>query len=323
MNAPGEQLLIKLWETIADKGIGSLLKPWQKQREGKAEIAVKRQELLMLAQAEADVTAIRSGQMKLLPDGTLSEIKTLSVEDNLLLPNMAKVANQNILTDAIRKEINLSKTIVYAENELIDDSQAPSAEQVTDDWLFRWKEFASKVSEDEIQQLWAKVLAGEVKHPGTTSYRLLDFIDKLNKREIEDISKIFSFVMVNNNLILRGVENDTGYLVNNNLDKQFFQKMSDLGIISQATAGVINIKTELDFSKFDPYHFGYNGFVLCVKQTDKIKDNKLSVLYYSLSTLGLELFAMAKIPSDQKYLESLADDFTSAGAISSLHIPDA
>jgi len=25
---PGEKLVLKLWDTIADKGIGSLLKPW-------------------------------------------------------------------------------------------------------------------------------------------------------------------------------------------------------------------------------------------------------------------------------------------------------
>ena len=68
MNAPGEQLLIKLWETIADKGIGSLLKPWQKRREGKAEIELKRQELLVLAQTESDANLIRQGHSRLIPD---------------------------------------------------------------------------------------------------------------------------------------------------------------------------------------------------------------------------------------------------------------
>ena len=52
MDVPGEKLLIKLWETIADKGIGSLLKPWQMRREGRAAIGVCREELLALAQAE-------------------------------------------------------------------------------------------------------------------------------------------------------------------------------------------------------------------------------------------------------------------------------
>jgi len=41
LEAPGENLLIKLWETLADKGIGSLFKPWQIKREGKATAEVQ------------------------------------------------------------------------------------------------------------------------------------------------------------------------------------------------------------------------------------------------------------------------------------------
>ena len=61
MQIPGEALLGKLWDTLADKAIGNLLKPWQIRREGKALIDVKRDEMLILAQAERDADAIRRG----------------------------------------------------------------------------------------------------------------------------------------------------------------------------------------------------------------------------------------------------------------------
>ena len=321
MNAPGEQLLIMLWETIADKGIGSLLKPWQKRREGKAEIEIKRQELLVLAQTESDANLIRQGHSRLLPDGTITEIKLLETEDEKLsLPYIANVANKNSLADAIRKEVNLSKTIIYAENELINDSQIPSDNKVSEDWLFRWKQFASKSSDEQIQQLWAKILAGEIKKPGKSSYRMLDFFDKLSKQEIEDISKVFSLTMINNNLIVRGTKSDTSFLVTSKLDKDFFEKMGELGIVSQSTAGVMNITTTFDFSKFNPFHLEYNGFVLLVKKSDTLKDDKLSVIYYSLSKLGQELFFMAKVPTNREYLESLISDFSNSGAISELKV---
>ncbi len=41
MDLPGEKLLIKLWETITEKGIGSLLSPWQTIRTGKARNEVR------------------------------------------------------------------------------------------------------------------------------------------------------------------------------------------------------------------------------------------------------------------------------------------
>ena len=58
MTFPGEKLVIRLWETIADKGIGGFLKPWQIKREGMAHLEVRRAELLALAQTKKDVEDI-------------------------------------------------------------------------------------------------------------------------------------------------------------------------------------------------------------------------------------------------------------------------
>ncbi len=38
MQAPGENLLLKMWDTLAERGIGGLLRPWRMRREGKASI---------------------------------------------------------------------------------------------------------------------------------------------------------------------------------------------------------------------------------------------------------------------------------------------
>ena len=71
MEFPGEKLVIKLWETIADKGIGSLLKPWQIRREGRAFLDVRRDEMLALAQVEVDTASIRGGHQLLKATGEL------------------------------------------------------------------------------------------------------------------------------------------------------------------------------------------------------------------------------------------------------------
>lgn len=49
MDYPGEKLLTRLWETLAEKGIGSLFAPWQARRMGRAQIETRRDELLALA----------------------------------------------------------------------------------------------------------------------------------------------------------------------------------------------------------------------------------------------------------------------------------
>ncbi len=48
MDLTGEKSIIKLWETLVEKGIGSLLSPWYIKREGRARIEVRREELLTM-----------------------------------------------------------------------------------------------------------------------------------------------------------------------------------------------------------------------------------------------------------------------------------
>ncbi len=48
MDCPGEKLLIKMWESLVDKGVCGLLKPWQMRREGEALRECQRKDKLMI-----------------------------------------------------------------------------------------------------------------------------------------------------------------------------------------------------------------------------------------------------------------------------------
>lgn len=96
--------------------------------------------------------------------------------------------------------------------------------------------------------------------------------------------------------------------------------MGELGVVSQTTVGAIDVATSIDLTKFDPFQLVYNGFVVSLKNTGKIKDGKISARYYTLTNLGLELFFMARTPTNRSYLESLVKDFSRAGAISELRV---
>lgn len=57
--------MIRLWDTIVDKGISGLLAPWQTRRTDRAAADGVRYELLALAQAEQDLKDIRAGRKTL------------------------------------------------------------------------------------------------------------------------------------------------------------------------------------------------------------------------------------------------------------------
>lgn len=128
-NMLGEKLLIKLWDTLAKDGVGSLASPWQIKREGKAHAEVRREEMLMMAQTEVEVEQIKQGKIKRLPDGNLLELNSSDsltpreslgrIEPTLNLELFSEKIEQRNKAEEIQQEINTNKTIFLAEEELL------------------------------------------------------------------------------------------------------------------------------------------------------------------------------------------------------------
>ena len=180
---PGEKLLIRLWETVVEKGIGGLLSPWQTRRKGRAQIELQREERLVLAQTERDIEDIRAGHKCFTTNHQLIVGSAPSKEGTSGGSHALVAAQQDLILEQMRANVNVSKAVLSAEADLADDAQEPPDRMVDDDWLFRWRDSAGKVSSEELQALWGRVLAGEIKSPGTFSLRTLEFLKNLSQGE--------------------------------------------------------------------------------------------------------------------------------------------
>ncbi len=65
---------------------------------------------------------------------------------------------------------------------------------VDPDWRTRWFRKAGDISNEEMQEVWAKILASEVAEPGTFSLRTLETVSNLSKHEAEVFQKVCNFV---------------------------------------------------------------------------------------------------------------------------------
>jgi len=307
MDIFGEKLIIKLWDSIADKGIGSLLKPWQIRREGRALNDVRREDLLALAQAEVDAAAIRSGQKLLLPDGTLlnqpkiNDLAYLQLpsSDQLLLPIIEQVADRNVRAEAIRREISLSKAVIYAEEELANETQEPSSQKVSDDWLLRWRDGAAGVCSEELQSLWGKVLAGEVKSPGRYSLRTLEFVKNISQDEAKSIEKMSPFVVAD--IIFRG---DKPLLESKEVNLTLLLSLQELGIVSgvESVGGLSISWKSLLADRFQQILVSYSR-VLMVKHSDVTRTLQIEI--YQITSLGRQILSLGAFRADEDYLRAL------------------
>ncbi len=63
-------------------------------------------------------------------------------------------------------------------------------EKLDNDWVLRFFEFCKNVSNEDLQYVWAKILANECKENSNNSFKLLNTISEISNNEINLIRKI-------------------------------------------------------------------------------------------------------------------------------------
>jgi hypothetical protein len=105
-------------------------------------------------------------------------------------PELVKLAAQSFLAKELRGQDNKTevakKTLaILSEDESETVTQAPG--EIDDDWLNVFERYAESASSERLQDLWARVLAGEIRKPKSYSLKTLRFISELD----EEIARTF------------------------------------------------------------------------------------------------------------------------------------
>ncbi len=154
----------------AASGIGSvagpMLAPWKAGREADAKRVAAQGEadsIGILAEAQSKARA----QLVPLDSNVQGEI------------SFAQTVNQRIQFQEEKRQRNIETVIRQAAAEL-DGKDVPNSEP-DHDWTARFFSDVQDVSSQEMQSLWAKVLAGEVGRPGSTSIQTLSILRNLDQ----------------------------------------------------------------------------------------------------------------------------------------------
>jgi hypothetical protein len=149
--------LTKLVDVIS-KGIGRLYAPFGTIRQARADAEAR----VILARADAKAIEIRE-----------------------------RVQARIEYREALRQE-NIERIASQAASEL---PGSVSTKPVDMDWTLQYFDSAQDVCDEDMQKLWARVLAGEVASPGSYSKRTLQFLRTLQKDEAEAFTKICSLAI--------------------------------------------------------------------------------------------------------------------------------
>lgn len=100
-------------------------------------------------------------------------------------PDLVDRATQTLLGKELRRQGNkeaiAKKTLEVLEHAPIEEG-AESNEQIDDDWLNMFERYAEEASSERLQDIWSRVLAGEIRKSKTFSLKTLGFISELDER---------------------------------------------------------------------------------------------------------------------------------------------
>jgi hypothetical protein len=290
MDYPGERMIRRLFETLAENGVASLLQPWHLRRELPTKAVLQQLDTLSLSWRDISLDSRKLIQVDPLvaddarnfsePSGGLRSYSITRSE-------LARAVTQNLITDGLRQQVNVSKAVLYAEAELAADAQGLPDVQVDGDWLQRWRTRAGEISSDELSSLWGRILAGEVRQPGNCSLRTLEFLGNLSREEAADISSAAPFVLGNVMLKHDGLFEKAG------LSFGVLSGLQELGLISGVGSSLsTTIKSEVG----DEFHFSWDvkrlKRRLLISHNDPAKVLNLPVFH--VSRLGKEVFKIAQ-----------------------------
>ena len=138
------------------KGVGGFFGPFQVKRLAKAEAAAA------VIKAESDIQ--------------ITDLKYRAVHRWI----------EEIARDQQNMEDITAKAVPH-----LNKNANPDA--MDDDWIVNFFDKSRKVSDGEMQALWARVLAGEANAPGTYSKRTVNFLLEMDKNEAELFSELCKF----------------------------------------------------------------------------------------------------------------------------------
>lgn len=109
----------------------------------------------------------------------------------LRLQGEEKVA-QYVLARNKQKVENVEEIVSKAKQQFTEDEQV-SEEPVEKDWMARFLNIAEEISDKDMQDIWGRILAGEIKKPKSFSLRTLEVMRNMSKDEALLLMKVSTF----------------------------------------------------------------------------------------------------------------------------------
>lgn len=276
------QPLTKLVETIA-RGVGIVYEPTHKKRMAKA--------------TAEEIQIIANECQKNLQFPITYDKGQVSVSTNQQFVELAQRAVLRTLNQEMNKQQNIESIVHFAEENLKQETKV-SEEPVSQTWLSNFFEFSGHIEEEDLQKIWGKLLAGEIKQPNSYSLRTLNTLKNMTSNEARIFQSLSSFVVMGE---------EKGFLpYDNKLHTKYDIEYENILLLDDC--GLINSQGETNcvFS-FKPNNVEqlYNNNFVAELHKKNCVDTDVQLDVYPLTSAGRELFNIVSKDSNLNFFKDI------------------
>jgi hypothetical protein len=291
--------LAKLAEVIAS-GIGAIWAPRQLKRMARAQIDVKRMKL----KADRELEALR---LLPTPSGGGHVIEAELVEEEEPLPLVTRVDHRLKYQEA-KRQVNIEDVVREARDDIERDPEV-SPKPVDEDWIARFFMDAQDVSAEQMKKLWARILAGEVRRPGSFSLRCLETLRNMTSAEAVLVASLGT-VMTDDGFVLQTGGAPLEPTVGGRISLEEQLALTDLGVInSSVIQRTWETSVEQDIAFAD----------LVVVMAKKEPGIPLRLTGWMLTAVGRELLRLFEATADRDHVRWVVRQVSGLGNAATVH----
>jgi len=280
------KLLIKLLDVI-QQGTGTISEPYFTRKKAEALADGKIYEIKKLTEQFTE-------SQNLLPsikykDGQLSIPSKSKKESNLQQRYEHRFEYQQT-----RKQLNVENVTANAVEELLSDPEVENYtnnEPVDADWTTRFFETVENVSDEDMQLLWGRILAGEVKKPKSFSLKTLEILRNVSKEEAELFIQFCDYAIetIDANTLFIPKINGFNTLSNRFSDIKYdkYLTLCEVGLINNDDTTQINYGMR---KKDGDLIFRLANKIILIKFLEDVSNGNFPIIKFTKS--GFELFRL-------------------------------
>lgn len=212
---------------------------------------------------------------------------------------MQRAGTRLTLQETIRQH-NI-ECVVDNAYEILEKEENCSDEPVEQGWINRFFNSVADVSDKDLQKLWGKILAGEIKQPNSYSLRTLETLKNLSEYEAKLFERTSSFVLkMQYGLFLTS---NTEILKKYGVSYENILCLDECGLINSDGMVMYNPKISVDAPAVV-----YAKSKLLLLAGFKETMTKISFGIFGLTQVGKELYSLLDFDINQGYLCDFAEE---------------